>query len=636
MSRLFANNGRLDGVVAYPSNQCTFGGWVKRGASATDMAVHFGAAGSADGFYIQVSSVGVVQGVVSSGGSAIAANASLAINDTTTWHLLTATIQDTGGGALKVTTYVDGANAGTQTLTRTPALASVIRIGANLNATGFWTGRIAHVFRYSALLTPTEILALLTNVPSDIRRDVLVFYDPFTQNRNPELDDVGGVELALTNATFDTDNPPIGPPTILTVGTVQQGAALTITGTGFTTPTVTIGGVSQTVNSSSDTSATINTVNLAAAFYGDQAVSVTNTRGLSDSLTVPALPPTGYAYVTLVAPLAPVNQRVTSTPVDLQPGWQLEYQSLSGTVQMLEDGSAIAVSDAFSVRVNDGTGYGASGTQLRADPVAPPQLTGLLGTATAYLSSPTQISVAGGATGWVSVTTTSGVLAGLGLSLSTLGLITGSPNDDGPFVIPIRYTNAGGNTDTTFVIDVLLLPSVIGTPPNLSYTTLSGAKIVSLSQYFSDATDYSASPPFPVAWPFVNGVVTISTMTPGHFGPYTITGTNPGGSAALATFTVDIALYKATVRTQINDHENVLYFSTYFGPGGSYSIFPAVPPGWRFYSALGRIVYPADEEGDFVFTVTDILTGRYMQLTMEVFSGVLPLRPRTLLREFLL
>jgi hypothetical protein len=244
--------------------------------------------------------------------------------------------------------------------------------------------------------------------------------------------------------------------------------------------------------------------------------------------------------------------------------------------------------------------------------------------------------VATGATGWESVTTTNAVLTGLGLSISALGLITGSPNDDGPFVIPIRYTNAGGNTDTSFVIDVLLLPSVIGTPSNLSYTTLSGTKLVSLSQYFSDATDYSASPPFPLDWDFTNGVVTIPTTTPAEYGPFTITGTNPGGSAALAPFTVDVDAYRATVRTQINDHQNVVYFSTHFGAGGSYSIFPAVPPGWLFYPALGRIVYPAEEEGDFLFTVTDILTGRYMQLTIEIFSGILPLRPRTSLREFLL
>lgn len=455
MSRLFANNGRLDGTVAFTSNQCTIGAWVKRGASATDIAIHFGAAASPDGFYVQVTSTGVVQGIVSAAGSAISASASLAINDTTTWHLVVATVQDTGGGALKITVYADGANPGTQALTRTPALASVVRIAANLNGTGFWTGRIAHAFRYGVLLTPAEILSLYTNVPADVRRDALVLYDPLIQNRSPELDDVGGIELALTNATFDTDNPPIGPPTILTVGTVRKGASLTITGVvfkpGATNPTVTMGGVAQTVNTGSDTSITINSVARGNTKYGDQTVTVTNSLGLSDSIAVPFLPATGYAYVNLVAPLAPIEQRLAAIPELAGDVDQIEYGNIQGGVisdgLVLSDASHLwneAVT-AFDVAVWDGA-WGSTSTQTLQEPVDPPVLTGVQIPVIPFnVGVPLNVFVGNYASGWATATIQGTAPGWLSLSGGTL---VGTPTAAGIYHLSVRYANTAGNVDS--------------------------------------------------------------------------------------------------------------------------------------------------------------------------------------------
>jgi hypothetical protein len=577
VSRLYANNGRLDGVVEYTTNQCTCGAWVKRGASANDDIIHFGTPASVDGFYIQVSSAGAVQGTVSSGGSAVTATASLTINDTTTWHLVLMTVQDTGGGILKVTVDVDGANTGTQNLTRTPALATVVRLGALLSGVGFLTGRIAHAFRYRTLLTAPQRLALFTNLPPDVDPANLEFYAPLTQNRSPEFDDVGGVELTVTNATYDTDNPPIGPPTIIAMGTVQQGAALTITGLGFTTPTVSIGGTAQTVNSSSDTSATINAVSLAR--YGQLSVVVTNTRGLFDTLAVPAIPAAGFGYVDLVAPLAAVGQRFTTTPTDLQAGWQVEYE-LPG--QILEDGSAIGdvTDDTLSVRVNDGTGYGSAGIQTRASPSNPPTLTGILLPVITYLAADTQISVADGATGWTVISEVGTSLATIGLSLSTDGIITGTTAVAGVYSITIRYTNNDGFVDAApFLLTVIGIPTVSGIPPNLVYNTNSGVQVIDFKPYFTDATDYTISPPVPIQWDFSEGILSIDPSVTGLTGPYVITGTNPAGAVSLAAFSIFIETVNqivfSTPSRKINERSSAVVVARFRGQATNADIAPS-------------------------------------------------------------
>lgn len=158
-----------------------------------------------------------------------------------------------------------------------------------------------------------------------------------------------------------------------TVGTITNGSSFTITGTGFSASsnTVTLGGVNQPVTAESTTSITC-TATLDTLMYGvSYPVTVTNAIGTVDvdPIQAPIGPASGIEYVTLIGPLVPPDQRLTSVP-DLQPGWQLELSNITGgftaaDVQLYSDGEWIATNGnyTFDFRVNDTTGWGATATQ---------------------------------------------------------------------------------------------------------------------------------------------------------------------------------------------------------------------------------------------------------------------------------
>lgn len=577
MSRLFANNGRLDTTIALPAGSFWMAGWVKRSAAGTDTIFGFFAPGTADGFYIQLSSGGVAQAVASASGSATASSATLAIADTTIWHHVVGAFVGPTSFTSKV--WMDGANSGSQPSPRSPTGVTTARIGARGDAASFMSGRIAHAIAGTGFPTDAEVLQMFSNPPPSIRTTTQFFYAPLVENRSPEIDDIDGLELTITNATFDTDNPPIGPPVIASVGTVQQGASLTITGIGFepasTNATVTIDGVAQTVNTGTDTSLTINAVSVPR--YGQLIVAVTNSLGLTDSLSVPVIPAAGLGYVDLTTPTS-ADQRVTTTP-DLQTGWQLEYESTD--LQILEDGSFIAddTLPEFDFRVNDGTGYGAVATQVLEDPSTPPVLSAVLLPVITYVNAATQISVADGATGWTTITEVGTSLTTLGLTLSTEGIITGSPIVSGVYSITIRYANLDGAINSApFLLTVIGIPVTSGIPPNLVYNTNSGIQVIDFKPYFTDATDYTIDPPVPEEWDFSEGILTIDPRVTGLTGPYVVTGANPAGTASLPAFSIFIETVNQIVfqtpSHRINERSSAIVVARFRGQATNADITP--------------------------------------------------------------
>lgn len=102
-----------------------------------------------------------------------------------------------------------------------------------------------------------------------------------------------------------------------------------------------------------------------------------------------------------------------------------------------------------------------------------------------------------------------------------------------------QFLNSGIQT---FVSDPLgiVAPPFSGSFSDLFITT-NTEKTIDYSGYFVGATSYSISPAVETGWTFntSTGVLTILQSDVGQFGPYTITGTNVGGSTNSNAFYVN-------------------------------------------------------------------------------------------------
>jgi len=91
-------------------------------------------------------------------------------------------------------------------------------------------------------------------------------------------------------------------------------------------------------------------------------------------------------------------------------------------------------------------------------------------------------------------------------------------------------------------------PVFAGTIPDISEDFDTGTHQTDLSTYFTGATSYSISPSVEAGWTFntSTGVLTIDTDEAASFGPYTVTGTNTGGSDSSNAFNVTVTDAQAT------------------------------------------------------------------------------------------
>lgn len=86
-------------------------------------------------------------------------------------------------------------------------------------------------------------------------------------------------------------------------------------------------------------------------------------------------------------------------------------------------------------------------------------------------------------------------------------------------------------------------PAFSGTIADISVTYQTGTHAYDFSTYFTGATSYSISPAVEDGWSFNTSTaeLVIDTDDPDAFGPFTITGTNLGGSADSNSFNVTVA-----------------------------------------------------------------------------------------------
>jgi len=93
-------------------------------------------------------------------------------------------------------------------------------------------------------------------------------------------------------------------------------------------------------------------------------------------------------------------------------------------------------------------------------------------------------------------------------------------------------------------ISLLAAPVFSGTIPDISETESTGTHSYDLSTYFTGATSYSISPSVEAGWTFNTSTaeLVIDTDDVNSFGPYTITGTNAGGTDDSNAFGVEITV----------------------------------------------------------------------------------------------
>jgi hypothetical protein len=86
-------------------------------------------------------------------------------------------------------------------------------------------------------------------------------------------------------------------------------------------------------------------------------------------------------------------------------------------------------------------------------------------------------------------------------------------------------------------------PIFSGTIADISVTYNTGTYSYDLGAYFTDATSYSISPTIETGWAFNTSTaeLTVDTDDINTFGPYTVTGTNVGGSSDSNAFGITVA-----------------------------------------------------------------------------------------------
>ena len=164
---------------------------------------------TADGYYFTLRLDGnandtVVAQAFASGGTNQAASTATYTADT--WHHAAAVFV----GNAERHAYLDGGNKGSETTSQTPSSIDATYIGGARNDNGFCDASIAEAAIWNTDLTEAEIAVLATGVsPLAVRPQSLVAYWPLVGNLSPELDFVGGYDMALTNGPTKADHPPV-------------------------------------------------------------------------------------------------------------------------------------------------------------------------------------------------------------------------------------------------------------------------------------------------------------------------------------------------------------------------------------------------------------------------------------------
>ena len=215
MSRIFTGSTTYLLASSVPASliaaPLSISAWVKLSQLAIALqVVNIGVSGSLfNRFALRVDASGFASSQVSDASTTQATPSTVAIADTTTWHLITAVFSANNARA----SYLDGGNVGTSSNSKSPTIATtdIMRISAAPDGTTWHRGNAAYIATWNIGLSAGDVANLFTTSPDQVQGANLVNYWGLLNNQSPEPDaGPAGVDMVVNGPpTFSTDNPAI-------------------------------------------------------------------------------------------------------------------------------------------------------------------------------------------------------------------------------------------------------------------------------------------------------------------------------------------------------------------------------------------------------------------------------------------
>lgn len=418
--------------------------------------------------------------------------------------------------------------------------------------------------------------------------------------------------------------------------TIRTGGTVVLDGTKLkpagVAPTVTMRGsvdsATLSLSASSDTQITAN-VAIGTQIFESKEFIVTTTIGTA-SLNQTVLPPSGETYFNLAGGLNSTGVP-TAIPdiVDTTQFWCKNLKDSSAVTKDVTDtalyrvlpngvtelDSSIAVSGTgakvdMAANNNNGAGWSSTFTTITINTNVVAPTTQTIPDLILAKNVSTQFDLAPYAAGEETVILLAPLPDGLDMATSN-GFVSGSPTVTGSFTVPLRFTNDGGSTDSSFSITVIGEPDVWVVPSDLQFTTHSGLQIIDFTGYFGGAQTYGIEPQPPAEWDFQDGILTIDPVHDGTFGPFIVSGTNEAGTVYLVAFTVTITPFSisqialSTPSRRINEGSSMVITATFRNRSTSETAVPT------------NVKYRLDGEHGQITGWTDVIASTVATITLS-------------------